>query len=99
MDRDLVARLAIGAAGVRVTAARPVLRGRLEPAENGSRFVGTLGWAPFVKVFSALWLGAVTCSFLVLFVVAIAMSLVGNATADVFLACLLPLGFMLSSSH
>lgn len=74
---------------------RPLLRGRLEPAETGSRFVGRLGWSPFVRAFSALWLGCGCCALLVLVVRAVALSLSGHSTADAFLVCLIPLGFVL----
>lgn len=73
---------------------RPVMRGRLEPEQSGSRFVGRLGWSPFVKAFSALWLGAVTCFFLGLLIRALAMAWAGEATGVAFLICLAPLGFV-----
>ncbi|MCA2212570.1 hypothetical protein [Jidongwangia harbinensis] len=37
---------------------RPVLRGRLFPADSGSRFVGVLGWDPALKVLTCCLFGA-----------------------------------------
>jgi hypothetical protein len=34
----------------------PVVRGRLEPADGGSRLVARMGWHPGIKAVSALWL-------------------------------------------
>lgn len=73
---------------------RPVLRGRLEPAGAGSRLVGTLGWHPAVKAFSALWLGAVSCFFLGFVVRAGVLAWNGNATGEEALLCLVPLAFI-----
>jgi len=73
---------------------RPSLRGRLEPLGTGSRFTGKLGWSPFVKAFSGLWLGGVGAIFLVLVIRAVAMARDGHATAEAFLVCLGPLGFV-----
>jgi hypothetical protein len=50
---------------------RPVLRGRLLPADSGSQFVGILGWDPMLKmltccltsVFAAVFLAGVTVVF------------------------------------
>ena len=81
-------------AGVR-NSWRPLLRGRLEPAGTGSRFAGTIGWSPFIRAFSGLWLGGVCCFFLALAGRAAALAWRGEATADAFLICLAPLGFVL----
>jgi hypothetical protein len=74
---------------------RPVARGRLEPVGTGSRFVGTLGWSPFVRTFSAVWLGGVGLIFVVLVGHAITLTWAGDASAGVFLVCLAPVGFVL----
>jgi hypothetical protein len=37
---------------------RPVLRGRLLPADSGSTFVGVLGWDPALKVLTCCLVGA-----------------------------------------
>jgi hypothetical protein len=72
-----------------------VIRGSLEPAGTGSRLVGRLGWSPFVKVFSALWLSIVGCAFLGIAIRAVAMAWRGDATGGAFLVGLVPLGFLL----
>lgn len=69
--------------------------GRLEPMETGSRFTGKLGWSPSTKVFSGLWLGFVVCFFLALVGRAVVLASRGEATAETFLFCLMPLGMML----
>jgi hypothetical protein len=74
---------------------RPVLRGRLERAEAGSRLVGTLGWSPFVKAFSALWLSIMGCVFLGFVIRAVVMAWRDGASGEAFLICLAPLGFVL----
>lgn len=43
---------------------RPVLRGRLLPAESGSTFVGFLGWDPALKVLTCCLFGAFAGLFL-----------------------------------
>lgn len=75
---------------------RPVLRGWLEPDGAGCRLVGTFGWAPAVKAFVALWLGAGTCVFLGLVVDAVVRAFGGDATATGFVVCLIPLGYVLA---
>jgi hypothetical protein len=35
----------------------PLLRARLLPAGTGCRLVGTIGWHPFTRGFTAVWLG------------------------------------------
>jgi hypothetical protein len=74
---------------------RPVLRARLEPKGTGSQLVGRIGMDPVVKVFSAFWLGAVSCVFLVGVVNAMVTTWSGDASGAAVLICLLPLGFML----
>ena len=61
---------------------RPLFRGRLDPAGTGSELVGSIGWSPFVKVFSALWLSC-GCGLVV------ALAGLGSVL------CLVPLGFVL----
>jgi len=75
---------------------RPVLRGWLEPEETGCRLVGTFGWSPVVKAFSALWLGVGSCNFLGLGVRALVMAIGGDATGTDFVICLIPLGYVLA---
>jgi hypothetical protein len=74
---------------------RPMMRGRLDPEEAGSRLVGTLGWSPFVKAFSALWFSVIGCAFLGLVIRAVAMAWGDDASVEAFLICLAPLGFAL----
>lgn len=42
---------------------RPVLRGRLQATDIGCQLACRLGWDPFVRVFTACWLGAVLLGF------------------------------------
>ncbi|MBB4763295.1 hypothetical protein ACFQFC_03760 [Amorphoplanes digitatis] len=35
---------------------RPVLEARLEPVPGGCELVGTIGWNPLVRMFTAVWL-------------------------------------------
>ena len=86
--------LEAAAVGVRNTW-RPVLRGRLEPEGTGSRLVGRLGWSPFVKAFSALWLTIVGSAFVGITLRAVAVVWSGEATGGVFLYGLIPLGMLL----
>ncbi len=72
-----------------------MLRGRLEPAGTGCRLVGRLGWHPFVKAFTLLWLGLVTGVFLGLAGRAVVLVRTGEATGEAALACLFPLGLLL----
>jgi hypothetical protein len=80
--------LRAGKVGVR-NSWRPVLRGRLEPDGAGCRLVGRLGLHPYVKVFSAVWLGGVT-----LVLVGLLVSAVVETNGVALLYCLLPLGFI-----
>ncbi|MEU4217938.1 hypothetical protein [Actinoplanes sp. NPDC026623] len=74
---------------------RPWLRGTLEPDGTGSRLAGTLGWAPLVKVFSALWFTGVALAFLTLAGRAATLTWSGDVTGADLLLCLPPLGMML----
>ncbi|GAB1646463.1 hypothetical protein KRMM14A1259_68860 [Krasilnikovia sp. MM14-A1259] len=73
---------------------RPVMRGHLEPDGTGSRLVGRLGWSPFVRAFSALWLAGVVCVFLVGVIHAAVSAWSGDVGGEVFVPCLVSLGFL-----
>jgi hypothetical protein len=72
----------------------PEVRGRLEATATGSRLVARIGWSPFVKAFSAVWLGVVTAIFLGAAGRAVALAVTGEITAPDALFCLVPLAFM-----
>ncbi|MEU8657670.1 hypothetical protein [Actinoplanes philippinensis] len=74
---------------------RPELRGRLEPAETGSRLVGSIGWSPFVRIFSTVWLCGAGAAFVGLLAVGLDRALHGEVS-PALAACLVPLGFMAS---
>jgi hypothetical protein len=77
----------------------PILRGRLEDAPGGgSRLVATVGWHPVVKVFSAVWLGALVFVFSPLFVLnAVFQTVTGDvrAAAGAIAMCLAPVALLL----
>jgi hypothetical protein len=81
-----------GPAGIR-NSWRPMLRGHLEPAGRGSRLRGKIGWHPFIWVFSAIWLGAMSGAFLVIFPVIGVAVLAGDPARDLLIG-LAPLGFV-----
>jgi hypothetical protein len=93
----------VGTRRISVQAVQPNVRnswrssvwGRLEAVGSGSRFTGKLGWSPFTKAFSGLWLGLVGGAFLALVGRAVVLASRGEATAEAFLFCLMPLGMML----
>lgn len=74
---------------------RPTMRGRLEPDGTGSRLVGHLGWAPFIKALSTVWLTGVGFFLLVSVSRAVDLTWSGDVTGEAFLICLAPLGMLL----
>jgi hypothetical protein len=72
---------------------RPVLRAHLEPTGTGSRLSGTLGWHPWTKVLSAVWMAIAGISLLDVLVHAAAVMSTGDITAagEGLLLCLIPL--------
>ena len=88
-------RISLEAAKVGVRNAwRPAVRGCLEPAGTGCRFVGTIGISPFVKAFSGLWLGGVICAFFGFVAVVAVRAVRGEATGEDLLGCLVPPSMM-----
>jgi hypothetical protein len=73
---------------------QPVLHARLEPAGNGCRLVGRLGWSRVVKTLCALLLGGAVGGFLGLLIRAVARAVNGDATGGDFLIGLIPLSFV-----
>lgn len=69
---------------------RPVVRGRLEPAGTGCRFLGTIGMSPVIKAFSGFWLGGVICFFFAFVAIVVVRAVHGEATIGDFLTCLVP---------
>jgi hypothetical protein len=72
----------------------PVFRGQLVPAGAGCRLVGTIGWHPFTRAFTAVWLTMVTLFLIGTTIGAAVLTAAGHVTADFVPMVLVPAGML-----